>query len=77
MVRMSINIERGNTLLCRMSEMIFSVFHHTGNVLCNAYNVTAKTFEFMLRFSVERDTHKVSSLKTSFDILGNGFLTES
>lgn len=33
--------KQGNTLLQRMSEITFSLFHHTGDVLCNAYSATS------------------------------------
>lgn len=45
-----------------MSENVFSVFHHIGDVLCNAYNLTAKAFEFTLRFSVWILAHSVYSV---------------
>lgn len=32
--------KQGNTLLQRMSEIAFCVFHHTGDALCNAYSAT-------------------------------------
>lgn len=44
MVTVSNNTVQGNALLWRMSEIIFSMFHHTGDEC----NVTAKPLRFPL-----------------------------